>query len=442
MTMTSVAVVLLSKDEPNIAESLVLLQPQCEALGAKCIVIDASEKRLDDIRIANPWVEWIDYEKPFWRASSIPHQRNVGVRIANTNIVAFCDAGGLPTPNWLESCVEALTSGGYQYICGPIEPKGVSPFGSFNDSPTGTIPDSAPTANVAFTRATFDRINGFDERFNYGSDIDFQQRSTAAGTPCIVVNDARMVMPWGESAISTRRSWRWGRGAGRNFRFRSGARIAYLRRHPMLLGWCVLTGYSLATLIASLVFATFWPLLPWAAMALLWILKNRSTARLDLVARDHSVQAIAFMYELMTSLLPRGARVGIVGYESESAQTLLTELDQVGNPATHIKHPNWLVLVFMRLRGLRLVVVQPSSSLTGQRTGRTIRRAKRLGLLAIIDDDRLSAPLPPYLEQTCDGMLQFELSEDTNVIGTDAEGETKGVLLNRLALRALRGASQ
>jgi hypothetical protein len=144
----------------------------------------------------------------------------------------------------------------------------------------------------------------------------------------------------------------------------------------------------------------------------------------------------------MTSLLPRGARVGIVGYESESAHTLLTELDQVGNPATHIKHPNWLVLVFMRLRGLRLVVVQPSSPLTGQRTGRTIRRAKRLGLLAIIDDDRLSAPLPPYLEQTCDGMLQFELSEDTNVIGTDAEGETKGVLLNRLALRALRGASQ
>lgn len=442
MAITSVAVVLLSKDEPNIAESLALLQPQCEALGARCIVIDASEKRLDDIRITNPWVEWIDYEKPFWRASSIPHQRNVGVRIADTDIVAFCDAGGLPTPNWLEACVEALTSGGYQYICGPIEPKGVSPFGSFNDSPTGTIPDSAPTANVAFTRATFDRINGFDERFNYGSDIDFQQRSTAAGTPCIVVNDARMVMPWGESAISTRRSWRWGRGAGRNFRFRSGARIAYLRRHPMLLGWCVLTGYSLATVLASLVFATLWPLLPWTALALLWVLKNRATARLDLVARDHSVQAIAFMYELMTSLLPRGARVGIVGYESESARTLLAELDQVGNPATHIKHPNWLVLVFMRLRGLRLVAVQPSSSLTGQRTGRTIRRARRLGLLAIIDDDRLSAPLPPHLEQTCDGMLQFELSEDTNAIDTDAEGETKGVLLNRLALRALRGARQ
>ncbi|CAB4778957.1 unannotated protein [freshwater metagenome] len=440
--MTSVAVVLLSKDEPNIAESLALLRPQCEALGAKCIVIDASEKRLDDIRIANPWVEWIDYEKPFWRASSIPHQRNVGVRIAQTDVIAFCDAGGLPTPNWLKACVEALTSGGYQYICGPIEPKGVSPFGSFNDSPTGTIPDSAPTANVAFTRATFDKISGFDERFNYGSDIDFQQRSTTAGTPCIVVNDARMVMPWGESAISTRRSWRWGRGAGRNFRFRSGARIAYLRRHPMLLGWCVLTGYSLATVIASLVFATFWPLLPWAAMALLWILKNRSTARLDLVARDHSVQAIAFMYELLTSLLPRGARVGIVGYESESAQTLLTEFDQVGNPATHIKHPNWLILAFMRLRGLRLVVVQPSASLTDQRAGRTIRRAKRLGLLALIDDDRLSAPLSPHLEQTCDGMLQFELSGDTSVIDTDAEGETKGVLLNRLALRALRGASQ
>jgi len=187
---------------------------------------------------------------------------------------------------------------------------------------------------------------------------------------------------------------------------------------------------------------SLWPLLPWTAIALLWVFKNRATARLDLVARDHSVQAIAFMYELLTSLLPRGARVGMVGYESDSAQTLLAELDQVGNPATDIKHPNWLVLAFMRLRGLRLVAVQPSSSLTSQRTGRTIRRAKRLGLLVIVDGDRLTAPLSPRLVETCDGVLQFEHSKDTNAIDRDSGDETKGVLLNRLALCALRGARQ
>ena len=413
--MESVAVVLLVKDEPSIQDSLALLQPQCEALGAKCIVIDASEKRLDDIRRANPWVEWIDYEKPFWRSSSIPHQRNVGVRTANTDIVAFCDAGGLPTPNWLQACVDALTTGGYQYICGPIEPKGVSPFGTFNDSPTGTIPNSAPTANVAFTRSTFDRIDGFDERFNYGSDIDFQQRSTAAGTPCIVVREARMVMPWGESAISTRRSWRWGRGAGRNFRFRSGARIAYLRRHPMLLGWCLLTTYSLASVITTVALVTPWPLLPWTALALLWIFKNRKTARLDLVARDHSVQAIAFMYELTTSLLPRGARVALVGYESRNTHTLLEELAQVGNPATSCNHPNVLVLGFMRLRGLRLVVVRPGPLLPAPRARRIMRRAKRVGLLALMDSEQ---PM------------------STTATPSTTETETRGVLLNRQALLA------
>jgi hypothetical protein len=420
MTVPTVAVVLLVKDEPTISDSLALLKPQCEALDAKCIVIDASEKRLDHIRSANPWVEWVDYEKPFWRSSSIPHQRNVGVRIADTDIVAFCDAGGLPTPNWLQACVDALSTGGYQYICGPIEPKGVSPFGTFNDSPTGTVPDSAPTANVAFTRSTFDRIDGFDERFNYGSDIDFQQRSTAAGTPCIVVNDARMVMPWGESAISTRRSWRWGRGAGRNFRFRSGARIAYLRRHPMLLGWCVLTGYSLATVITTLALLTPEPLIPWAAIALLWIFKNRKASRLDLVARDHSVQAIAFMYELLTGLLPRGARVGLVGYEASSAQRLLEELEQVGNPATIIKHPNICVLAFMRLRGLRLVAIQPHTSASEQTVRRTARRARRLGLLAVIDSEHPGHP---------NGMSEI------------SDRETKAVLLNRQALHALRNKS-
>ena len=47
MLPTSIAVVLLSKDEPSIDESLRLLKPQCEAVGATCFVVDASEKRLD-----------------------------------------------------------------------------------------------------------------------------------------------------------------------------------------------------------------------------------------------------------------------------------------------------------------------------------------------------------------------------------------------------------
>src|ERR1700733_14812066 len=103
-----ISVVVLSKDELDLEYTLELLQPQCESLDAECIVVDASEHRLESIHQAHPWVTWINYSGPVWRSSTIPHQRNVGCRAASGDIIAFCDAGGEPDVDWLRTITAPL----------------------------------------------------------------------------------------------------------------------------------------------------------------------------------------------------------------------------------------------------------------------------------------------------------------------------------------------
>jgi len=363
MLPKSVAVVLLSKDEPSIAKSLDLLRPQCEQLKARCVIIDASEGRLDFIRVANPWVTWIDYEKPFWRKSSIPHQRNVGARLAGTEIIAFCDAGGEPARDWLEKITTPLLDGTYQYVCGPIVPRGPGSFDTFNPSSTGTVTINAPTANVAFTLAAFNQVGGFDERYNYGSDNDLLLRFRNEGIECFVINEAVMEMPWGDIGLNLRRAWRWGRGAGRIVRYHRAQRWTWLRAHPAPLFWSVMIVVMLATLTALFLKQSPWVLLPLVCLILFWITKNRKTSRLDRVAIDHVIQTLGFDYELVASAIPRGPRIGLAGDGASDVKALQGACRDVGNPATVISLRNIVRLVWLRCRGLRLLVLvdQPQS---------------------------------------------------------------------------------
>ncbi|CAB4860717.1 unannotated protein [freshwater metagenome] len=353
----SVAVVLLSKDEPSLAESLDLLRPQCESMAARCLVIDASEGRLDHIRVANPWVAWVDYVKPFWRKSSIPHQRNIGVRQADTDIVAFCDAGGRPAGDWLRNITAPLVAGTYQYVSGPIVPSEAGSFETFNPSPTGTITINAPTANVAFTREVFNQVGGFDERYNYGSDNDLLLRFRNQGIDCFVIHEAVMEMPWGNIGLNLRRAWRWGRGSGTIVRYHRDQRWTWLKTHPAALFWNVMILVMLGTMVTLLSRRTPFVVLPWVSLTGFWLLKNRNTPRLDRVAIDHLIQTLAFDFELASAVIPRGARIAIVCAESTCSETLMNACREVGNPAVSVNPRNVFRLAWLRCRGLRLVVL-------------------------------------------------------------------------------------
>jgi hypothetical protein len=60
----NISVVIIVKDEVFIQDTLVALREQCVMENAECIVIDASEGRINHIRDQNNWVDWFDFQTP------------------------------------------------------------------------------------------------------------------------------------------------------------------------------------------------------------------------------------------------------------------------------------------------------------------------------------------------------------------------------------------
>jgi glycosyltransferase involved in cell wall biosynthesis len=84
-------------------------------------------------------------------------------------------------------------------------------YSVINDAIDGEIVQSVPTGNMAFLKTVFDQVNGFNEQLFYGSDLDFSWRCANAGHPCYQVRAAGMIMDFGDSPLTMRRSWRYGR---------------------------------------------------------------------------------------------------------------------------------------------------------------------------------------------------------------------------------------
>lgn len=235
-----ISVVVISKDEPSLDDTLTTVVCQGEALKEpfEVIVVDASEGRLEQVRLNHQArVRWIQFEPPKGVRISIPHQRNAGVLASRGDIVVFTDAGCLPEAGWLVRLVEPLF--GDEHVT----------FGLTLGIPGGTrLHDriamrnlespyltECSTINLAFRREVFEAIGGFDEMFAYGSDVDFSWRLIDAGYRIRSVPDAVVRHDWGTSRRQARRSYLYGRARTRLYR-KHPARLRHvLKNEPMVI---------------------------------------------------------------------------------------------------------------------------------------------------------------------------------------------------------------
>jgi len=218
-----VTVVVISKDEPALGDTLDALAEQVETLApgtvreVELLVVDASSRRLDSIRVARPAVTWIDFERPEGVRISIPHQRNRGVRAARGETIVFIDCGCLPEPGWLGAVLAPILAGDEKMTCGQTGATGHLDPHRQGRSALGSVRylDECPTINLAFRRSAFDEIGGFDETFEYGSDVDFSWRAVHRGVRIRYVHDAVVLHDWGTRRRQVKRSYAYGKARAR-----------------------------------------------------------------------------------------------------------------------------------------------------------------------------------------------------------------------------------
>jgi glycosyltransferase involved in cell wall biosynthesis len=291
-----ISIVIISKDEANLDETLTIVTDQVAGLSepGEVLVIDASAGRLDYIRQRHvAQVKWIDFQAPLGVSISIPHQRNVGVRAAEGDIIVFTDAGCLPDDKWLEKLLTPLRQG-ENAVAGTS--KGISGVLTFPTAHVGRVEQpgggsylvECPTLNFGFRRAVFDRLDGFDEGFTYGSDVDFTWRLNDAGYRVLYVPEACLRHDYGLARRQNRRSYLYGKARARLYRKHRGRRMSILRNDPIAIAYPLF----LLGLPLTLVF----PLYPLLLLIPAWRNRSEGAAR---VLVDHLLFGAGVLAELV-----------------------------------------------------------------------------------------------------------------------------------------------
>lgn len=299
-----ISIVIISKDEPALDATLTDVEDQARSMTEPCeiLVVDASDGRLDEIRARHAaTVSWHRFclppdqpgsgSRPPGRPgrTSIPQQRNAGVRAASGEIIVFTDAGCAPASGWLGRLVAPLHTG--EHVTAGATFSLGDRRGLYDKAVEELSADrylaECPTINLAFRREAFDAVGGFDERFAYGSDIDFSWRLNDSGYRILSIPDAVVRHDWGNWRRQLKRSYRYGKARARLYRKHPGRLRNVLRTDPMVVVYpAFLLGLPL-----TLVF----PLYPALLLVPAW--RNRSYGCVRVLV-DHLTFGLGVLAEL------------------------------------------------------------------------------------------------------------------------------------------------
>lgn len=288
--MIKTSVVIVSKDERLLSETLQALMPFVGHALHEVLVVDASNGTLEDIRLSHEWARWIDYTQPQGLRTTIAHQRNIGVRQAEGDVIVFTDSGCLPEDEWLERLLAPILEEDEFVTCGPAKAIGKSVYSGVRWAGNVDIVyvPMATTINLAFRREAFDAVGGFDESFGSGEDIDFTWRLTDKGYRLRWVQNAVIRHDWGTPKRQIRRAFFYGKG---------GCRL--LRKHPHRIVEAARQNsvpFVYALFLLGLPLTVKWR---WYPLVLLWpIWRHRNEELRWLVLLDHLAMGAGVLHEL------------------------------------------------------------------------------------------------------------------------------------------------
>jgi len=289
MKLPRLSIVIVSKNDQGLAETLTALRHIDSPLAYEVVVIDASAGKLEAIHQAFPTVTWVDFPPVLGKSITIPEQRNRGVAEANGDIIAFTDANCIPAKGWLSALLHPILQENESIVAGTTTARGAGTVQVREGAHRHTkYIRECPTINLAFTRELFDKIGGFDTRFDYGSDVDFSWRVNDAGYKVRFAPTAKVSHDWGNTSENIRRSYLYG-----------VARARLYKKHPSR--WRELLTHDSTAIIYPLFILGLpltWWFWPYPFLILIPFVKNISHRPL-LVLQKHFVYAFGVLREVV-----------------------------------------------------------------------------------------------------------------------------------------------
>lgn len=118
--------------------------------------------------------------------------RNVGARLATGDLLAFIDGDCIANAFWLRRLSRAWGGEPMRVVAGKTELTGYWAFTKMHrvELPHRGQDTTWPSCNLAYPRALFERLGGFDPTFVTAEDIDLNLRAVEAGAAIVHEPDA------------------------------------------------------------------------------------------------------------------------------------------------------------------------------------------------------------------------------------------------------------
>jgi mycofactocin glycosyltransferase len=240
-----VSVVIVNKDDARIDNTLAALIAQDDPSIHEIVVVDSSDHRLDAVRDKHPQARWVDYVHPLGKARTIAEQRNLGVREATGDVIAFLDANCIPSERWASQLLEPMQSDAEMVVVGRVsssDDSSIHDVGKGQGGLVATYLDECSNMNVAFRREVFAMVGEFNENLGFAEDVDFSWRVRDAGISIYFNPHAVVRHDWGTIHEDIPRAFRYGVGRVRLYRLHRA------RRGDLLKGDFYITAYAAYTL--------------------------------------------------------------------------------------------------------------------------------------------------------------------------------------------------
>lgn len=244
MTTTDVAVVVCTRDRPELLRDLLPALVGARDAGADVVVVDsASEGPQTQELVHAAGLRLVRCDLP-----GASRARNAGAAATSGRIIAFTDDDCRPQDGWLAALETAFTDDVVGFATGRVVPgagpgRAMSPMERAEPARWRVgddVDDMGHGACVAFRRTAFDAVHGFDEVLGAGAPLhgseekDLFWRLLHAGWEGRFVPEAVVEhFAWRDNRESLRNGYRYGVGIGG--RVAKVARIEGVRPGPPVL---------------------------------------------------------------------------------------------------------------------------------------------------------------------------------------------------------------